>query len=451
LFGIDKARGLVISMLRVDYIRDAPKTPGSRVKIGGRVVRVTDLKSARFFWIRDVTGAIQVTVLKKKTEPELMKLVEELMPNDFLVIEGSVPEEIKAASGAEIVPSKITVVSKSQAPSPIDIEGFNESSIDKRLDWRALDLRNPRQTAIFVIQSKLMEGMQKYFYSHRFMQTFTPSLMGTSSEGGSEVFGLKHFGKNAFLRQDPQLHRELLMLAGFEKIYEIGPSWRAELSNTPQHLTEHRTCASEISFIEDERDVMKVEENVIMHAVKAVVDDCQEELKLFDTKLEVPKLPLPVLEFPGVYDILEELGFKSNRGKEDYSKQGEMALGRYVKEKYGADFFFINRFPYAIKPFYVMRVDDEPEWARSTDLIYRGVEMSSGGQREHRYEKIIEQAKGKGLDVDNLKWFTEFFRYGAPPHGGFSIGMERLTMQILGLSNVREAALFPRAPERLIP
>ncbi len=438
-------------MMRVQYIRDISHAPGSKVKIGGRVTRVNDLKSARFIWVRDVTGAVQITVLKKKAEPSLMEAVEQLMPSDFIIVEGEVPQEIKASAGVEIIPESIRIVSKTKGPPPIDIEGFIESSMDKRLDWRALDLRSPKSTAVFLIQSKLMEGMQRYLYSQKFMQVFTPSLMGTSSEGGSEVFGLKHFGKSAFLRQDPQLHRQLLMLAGFEKIYEIGPSWRAELSNTTQHLTEHRTCAAEISFIDDEKDVMKVEENLIMHAVKAVVEDCGEELRLLGAYIKVPELPLPVLEFPGVYDILEELGFKTNRGREDYSKQGEEALGKYVKEKYGSDFFFVNRFPYAKKPFYVMRVDDEPEWARSIDLIYKGVELSSGGQREHRYEKIIEQAKGKGLEVENLAWFTEFFKYGAPPHGGFSIGIERLTMQLLGLSNVREAALFPRAPERIVP
>lgn len=438
-------------MIRIEYIREIPRTAGSKVKIGGRVTRVNDLKSARFVWVRDVTGAVQITALKSKTDPALLRMVEELAPNDFVVIEGEVPKEIKAAAGVEIIPTKVRVISKSHGPSPIDIEGFIETSMDKRLDWRALDLRNPKSTAIFLIQSKLLEGMQRYLYSRKFMQTFTPSIMGVSSEGGSEVFGLKHFGKSAFLRQDPQLHRQLLMVAGFEKIYEIGPSWRAELSNTPMHLTEHRTCAAEISFIEDEKDVMAVEESLVMHAVKAVVEECQEELKLFDIELKVPKLPLPVLEFPGIYDILEGLGFKPNRGKEDYSKQGELALGNYVKEKYGSDFFFVNRFPFAIKPFYVMRVDEEPEWARSVDLIYKGLELSSGGQREHRYEKIIEQARIKGLDPANLRWFTDFFKYGAPPHGGFSIGIERLTMRLLNLQNVRETALFPRAPERLMP
>jgi aspartyl-tRNA synthetase len=438
-------------MIKIDYISDILKEPNRKVHIGGRVSRINDLKSARFIWVKDVSGAIQVTVIKKKTSPELLTTLESLMPNDFVAINGHIPEEVKAASGLEIIPDSVRIVSKAMGPSPIDIDGYNETSVDKRLDWRALDLRNSRSTAVFLIQSKLMEGMQKHLYSEKFMQVFTPSLMGVSSEGGSEVFNLKHFGKNAFLRQDPQLHRELLMVAGFEKIYEIGPSWRAELSNTPQHLTEHRTCAAEISFIDDEHDIIKVEENLIVHGLSAVVKDCQEELKALGVELNVPKLPFPVLEFPKVYEILEELGFKYQRGREDYDKKGEMALGNYVKEKYNSDFFFVNRFPFAVKPFYVMKVDEDPTWARSVDLIYKGMELSSGGQREHRYEKIISQAKEKGLDIENLEWFTNFFKYGAPPHGGFSIGMERFVMQILNLQNIREASLFPRAPERLVP
>ena len=438
-------------MLRIGYIREMPVTNGSKARIGGRVVKVNDLKSARFIWVRDITGAAQVTVLKKDAEPNMLKTAEQLMPNDFVIVEGTVPKEIKTSLGRELLPSKIEIVSKSHGPSPIDIEGMNESSVDKRLGWRALDLRNPKQAAVFIVQSKLLEGMQKYFYSKKFMQTFTPSLMGTASEGGSEVFSLKHFGKNAYLRQDPQLHRQLLMVAGFEKVYEIGPSWRAELSNTPVHLTEHRTCAAEISYIESEKDVIEFEEGLIRSAVKGIAAECEEELRLFGAEPKVPDSRFPVLEFPEIYDILEELGFKPRRGEEDYNKQEEAALGKYVREKHHSDFFFVNRFPYAIKPFYVMRFDDEPQWARSIDLIYKGLEISSGGQREHRHDKIIEQANGKGLNLENLKWFTDFFKYGAPPHGGFSIGIERLTMSILGMPNIREAALFPRTPDMLIP
>ncbi|VVB77151.1 Aspartate--tRNA(Asp) ligase [uncultured archaeon] len=393
---------------------------------------------------------MQVTVLKEKATPEMMQVVDGLVPNDFVVVEGHVPPEVRSKSGAEILPTKIELVGKSLPTSPIDTEGHIESMLDKRLDWRALDLRNPSHFAIFRIQSKLLEGMQRYFYSRGFLEVFTPSLMGVSSEGGSEVFSLRHFGKTAYLRQDPQLHRQLLMLAGFEKIYEIGPSWRAELSHTPRHLTEHRTCACEMSFISDEYDIIRLEEGLVVSALRQVVDDCQSDLELLNVKLEVPKTPFPVLEFPGIYDVLKEVGVDVPCGQ-DYSREAEAALGKYVKEKYGSDFFFANKFPFAVKPFYVMKDEENPEWARSVDLVYKGIELSSGGQREHRYEKIIAQAKEKGLDPENLKWFTEFFRYGAPPHGGLSMGIERLTMQLLNLSNVREAALFPRSPERLVP
>ena len=256
-----------------------------------------------------------------------------------------------------------------------------------------------------------MEGMRSYFHSDHFSEVFTPSLMGTPSEGGSEVFSLEHFGKTAYLRQDPQLHRQLLMVAGFEKVYEIGPSWRAEMSNTLRHLTEHRTCAAEISFIDDERDIMRIEEKAIIGGLKSVTEKCKRELELLEVKLDVPKAPFPELSFPDIYKILADLGIKIEYGK-DYTREAEEALGKYVKEKYDSDWFFVNKFPFAVKPFYVMKDDKDPTWARSVDLVYKGMEMSSGGQREHRYEKIIAQANEKWLNLDNLKWFTDFFKYG---------------------------------------
>jgi aspartyl-tRNA synthetase len=440
----------LISMKRVHYICDAPTSPESKVTIGGRVERLTDLKNARFVWVRDVTGIMQVTVLKKTAPAALMKVVEGLVPNDFVIVDGAVPKEVRSKSGKEMLPTKIEVVGKSIPTSPIDTEGHIESMLDKRLDWRALDLRNVKNFSIFRVQSKLLEGMQRHFYSQRFLQVFTPSLMGASSEGGSEVFSLRHFGKTAYLRQDPQLHRELLMVAGFEKVYEIGPSWRAELSHTPRHLTEHRNVVAEMSYIEDEYDVIKFEEQLVVHAIKQVVDDCQDDLKECGVELKVPKTPFPVLEFPAIYDTLKDLGVKTPIGQ-DYSREAEVALGEHVKKKYGSDFFFVNKFPFAAKPFYVMKDKEGSQWARSTDLIYKGMELSSGGQREHRYGQIVRQIDEKGLDQENLRWFTDFFKYGAPPHGGFSIGLERLTAQVMNLQNVKEAALFPRSPERLIP
>jgi aspartyl-tRNA synthetase len=437
-------------MYKIHYIAEMPTKPGSRVRIGGRISSIKKLKNAEFIWVRDITGITQVTVLKGEAPKEVEKTVNEAGPNDFVVVEGTIPNEIKAKFGTEIIPTEIEVVSKSLRSSPIEIERHKQSALDKRLDWRALDLREPGNAAIFKIQSKLVEGMQKYLYSQGFIEVFTPSILGSISEGGAEVFSVSHFGKAAYLRQDPQLHRDLLMIAGFEKVFEVGPSWRAELSNTPIHLSEHRTIACEISFISDEYDVMHLEEKIVVHAIESVVNDCKSEVKELGVKLSVPKAPFPVLEFPKIYEILEEMGKKLIPGQ-DLDRDAEKLLGKYVKEKHKSDFFFINRFPYAIKPFYVMRFDDEPTWARSTDLIFKDLEISSGGQREHRHDKLVEQAKQKGLSLDGIKWFTDFFKYGAPPHGGFSLGIERFTMKLLNMQNVRETALFPRAPERILP
>jgi aspartyl-tRNA synthetase len=295
-----------------------------------------------------------------------------------------------------------------------------------------------------------MEGMQEFFRSKGFIQVWTPSILGGLSEGGAEVFKIDFFGKEAYLRQDPQLHRQLLIAAGFEKIYDMGPSWRAELSDQPTHLSEHRTIAPEFAFMKDECDMMELEQEVCVAAVKKVIEDCEKELQILKKEIEIPKKPFPELRFPKIYEILEEHGRKLKVGS-DLDKGSEKVLAKFVKEKYKSDFFFINRFPSEIKPFYVMRVDEDPKWARSVDLIFKGLEQSSGGQREHRYEKIVQQIKEKGMNLNSLKWFTEVFRYGVPPHGGFSLGIERFTMKLLDVPNIKESVAFPRYPTRMLP
>jgi aspartyl-tRNA synthetase len=311
-------------------------------------------------------------------------------------------------------------------------------------------LRRSENLAIFRIQAKVVEGMTEYLKKEGFLQVFTPCLLGGTSEGGADVFQVMYFNKQAYLRQDPQLHRELLILGGFDKIFDIGPSWRAELSHTPRHLCEHRGMAIELGFIKNEGDTEKVEEEMIVYVLKRVKRDCKEELELLRKKINIPKLPFPELKFPKIYEILEEFGKKISFG-EDYDKESEELLAKYVKEKYQSDLFFVNRFPFKAKPFYVMRVDDEPEWARSVDLIFKGMEQSSGGQREHRYEKIIQQLREKKINVESMGWFTEHFKYGAPPMGGFCLGLERFTMQLLDIKNIKEVVLFPRTPERILP
>jgi aspartyl-tRNA synthetase len=202
--------------------------------------------------------------------------------------------------------------------------------------------------------------------------------------------------------------------------------------------------------MEDEADMMRCEEAFVAHILKRIEEECEDDLKRLGKSISPPKTPFPELRFPEVYEILAEAGKRIGFG-EDYDRESEQILASFVKREYDSDFFFVNRFPFAVKPFYVMRVEEDPRWTRSVDLIYKGLEQSSGGQREHRYERIISQISEKGMNIENLEWFTKFFRYGVPPHGGFCLGVERLIMQLLDLGNVREAALFPRAPERLVP
>ncbi|MCS7095395.1 MAG: aspartate--tRNA(Asn) ligase [Thaumarchaeota archaeon] len=436
-------------MKRTHEIAEIPEEPGANVRIAGFVENIKEVGRLLFVWVRDRTGTAQLTLKKTEADEELLKVVRSLNTHDVVSVVGVVPDRREAKVGMELVPKEIEVLSRAER-LPIDVTGIAATQLDTRLDWRAIDLRNPKNLAVFRIQNTLIKGMTEWLDSHGFMQVFTPCIIGAPSESGAEMFEIDYFGKKAYLRQDPQLHRQLLMVAGFDRIYEIGPSWRAEPSHTPRHLCEHRGCAVELSYISDELDVMRVEEQLFVAGLKRVVEERNREIEILGIELEEPNLPIPELRFPEIYEILSSMGKEVKFG-EDVDREGERLLSQYVLEKYNSEAFFINRFPFAVKPFYVMRVDDDPIWARSVDLIYRGLELSSGGQREHRYEKIMEQVRLKGMNPETVKWFTEFFRYGAPPHGGFNIGIERLTMAVVGASNIREVVPFPRAPERYMP
>jgi aspartyl-tRNA synthetase len=352
--------------------------------------------------------------------------------------------------GFEVIPSGIEVISKADSPLPLDPRGVTPTNLDTRLQWRSLELRRPETAAIFKIENAVVQGFEDYFQKRGFIRTFTPSIIGGVSEGGSEVFRIDFYGKDAYLRQDPQLHRQLTIAGGFDRIYDLGTNWRAELSHTPRHLSEHRTIAPEIAFISDERDTMRLEEEMVVHGIRHVIQTCGDELALLKVELEVPRTPFPEVRFPEVYEILQGLGTRLPKNQ-DIDDASQRALAEHVKKETNSDFFFLNRFPSSIRPFYIMRVDDDPEYARSVDIVFKGLELSSGGQREHRHEKIIAQIKEKGYSVKSLEWFTEPFRYGVPPHGGYSFGIERFTAYLLGMENIKEAALFPRDPDRLVP
>ena len=430
-------------------IRDITATSGE-VEINGWVHDIRDMGGLKFLLIRDGTGIIQTTVVSSKASQEILDTVSQLNPESCVSISGVAKDSSKVKSGVEIIPSTITLLSRSKSELPISVtEKAITTGQAKRLDYRSLDLRKLKHQAIFRVQSALLEGMREYLLGDGFQQVFTPCVLGVASESGSEVFPLIYFNREAFLRQDPQLHRQLTIAGGMTKIFDIGPAWRAEQSHTVKHLCEHRVCAVELAFIKDEHDTMRVEEQVIISALKKVQEKCSEDLKLLGVELTIPKAPFPVLQFPEVYDILESMGKHLERG-EDLDSEADKLVWEYVKENYNSEFYFINRFPFQIKPFYVMQ-GEEPQWARSVDLNFRGMELSSGGQREHRFEQLMENVRKKGMNPSEVEWFTQFFEFGVPPHGGFAIGIERLTMTLLDIENIRDCVLFPRDPERIVP
>ncbi|MDA4118168.1 MAG: aspartate--tRNA(Asn) ligase [Thaumarchaeota archaeon] len=426
------------------------KRIGERVHVSGWVHDIRLLGGINFVLLRNSQGIVQVTAPKKAVTEEVMEQVGALHPEDVIKVTGTVKEAKVAKNGFEIIPESIVMVSQAATPLPLDPRGVTDANIDTRLNWRTLDLRRPEVLAIFRIQDALVEGMENHLRDKGFMRVFTPSILGGISEGGAEVFKTDYYGKPAFLRQDPQLHRQLAIAGGLGRVYDLGPSWRAELSHTPRHMSEHRTIAPELSFIDDERDTMRIEEGMVVYAIRRANELCSRELALLHVHLDEPKTPFPELSFPDIYETLKAWGHELPPDR-DLDRESEKLLTDFVKREHGSDFFFINRFPSAVKPFYVMRVDDDPRFARSVDMVFKGLELSSGGQREHRHDKIVQQIAEKGLDLDGLRWFTEPFRYGVPPHGGFSLGVERFTATLLGIENVKEAALFPRDPERLQP
>ena len=423
---------------------------GREVTLAGWVHDTRVLGGISFVLLRNSRGIVQVAAPKKDVPPDVFEKVATLHQEDVITCRGIVKESKAARMGFEVVPKEIEVLSKAAAPLPLDPRGVTPAALDTRLQWRSLELRRPESSAVFKVEDAIVQGFEEYLRANGFIRVFTPSILGGVSEGGSEVFKIDFYGRPAFLRQDPQLHRQLTIAGGFDRIYDLGTNWRAELSHTPRHLSEHRTIAPEIAFISDERDTMRVQEQMVAHGIKKVIQECSGELATLKLSLETPKTPFPELDFPEAYETLSKLGRALPRNQ-DIDEASQRALAEHVKKETGSDFFFLNRFPSAVKPFYVMKVDEEPEFARSVDLVYKGLELSSGGQREHREEKIVAQIKEKGFRAEGLKWFTEPFRYGVPPHGGYSFGIERFVAYLLGMQNIKEAVLFPRDPETLQP
>jgi len=428
------------------------------VKVQGFVENIRNSKAMAFIVLKDITGKIQIT-LEKEPNPQLAEIVDTITQDSVITVSGkAVKNEYVKMGGIEILPEEILVESIANAlpivrkdiPATKKKQAVERSSIDQRIDYRWIDLRTDENQLMFKVQTVLVNALRQYLLKKNFIEIHTPKLIGAASESGADVFEVKYFDRKAYLAQSPQFYKQMAMAAGFERIFECGPVFRAEKSFTSKHTTEFTGFDLEFSYITSFRDVMKMEEELLKTAlteVKAAYGDQIQEL--FGKEVIVPETPFPVVKLRDLYDALEkEFGYsvpESEKG--DLTTEAEKLSYEWVKKHYNHEFLFVTDYDAEKRAFYHMR--DENGVPQGYDLIWRGVEITTGAQREHRYDVLKKQAQEKGLDKD-VEFYLEFFAYGCPPHGGFGIGVDRLTMLLLGLP-IKEAMFIFRGPTRLTP
>ena len=440
------------------YIADIKNNLGKPVLVQGFVENLRDGKAMAFIVLKDITGKLQITVEKEKAE-HLCESISKLTPDSVVSITGTAIEnEFVKLNGIELIPDEIKIESiadalpimRKEIPATKKKKAVERSSIDQRIDYRWIDLRTDENQLMFKVQTVMVNAMRQFLLDRGFIEIHTPKLIGAASESGSEVFEVKYFDRSAYLAQSPQFYKQMAMASGFERIFEVGPVFRAEKSYTSKHTTEFSGFDLEFSYINSFRDVMKMEEELLTHMLKCVKEKYGDEIKeLFGTEVIVPTTPFPVITLREMYAELEkEFGYTVDESeKGDLTTDAERLSYDWVMKKYGHEFLFITDYSAEKRAFYHMR--DENGVPQGYDLIWRGVEITTGAQREHRYDVLKAQAQEKGLDKD-VEFYLEFFKYGCPPHGGFGLGIDRMTMLMLGL-HIKEAMFIFRGPNRLNP
>ena len=423
---------------------------GKEALLKGWVYEIREMSKMKFLLIRDVSGTVQC-ILKKESKG----FNQEITLESVVYIKGKVKEaklinETLTLKNVEVDVSELELISKAEK-LPIQVnEKTTSTDLSKRLDHRWLDLRKPKHFFVFKIWTCMEEAMREYWIKNGFIEIYTPKIMGSASESGSELFEVKYFNRKAYLAQSPQFYKQMAMAAGFEKIFEIGPSFRANPSDTSRHDTEFTMIDMEISFIDSEEDVMKVEEEWIAYFLKKVKEKYGEEIKkIFDVDIVVPKLPFPRVTMEEAQKLLRKKGY--NGPKDNLDAEGEKLLANFIKEKYGHEFVFVKEYPISARPFYHMRKKENPNLTKSFDLIWKGVEITTGAQKEHRVDPLTKQAVEKEISPKSIQYYLDFFKNGCPPHGGCALSPSRLLMLMLNLGNVREATFLPRDMKRLTP
>lgn len=413
------------------------------VIVMGWVHRIRKLGKLSFLILRDRSGLVQCVLNNKEFDIKGLKL------ESVVRLEGKVQRKEGSEEAVEIWTENLEVISQVTADLPIELNKEEmQVNIDTLLNNRVLSLRNQKINAIFKIEAVLSQGFQSFLERESFTQVFTPKIVAEGTEGGTELFEIKYFEKKAYLAQSPQFYKQMLVGAGYERVFEIGHVYRAEEHNTVRHLNEYVSLDLEMGFIEDERDIMKLEERLLRYMLGAVEGKCKEELQLLQISLPNLKNNIPTMRLSEAIDILKSEYNRTDLSS-DLDPEGEKQICEYAKEHLGSEFLFLTHYPKHKRPMYAMPAENT--LTHSFDLLFRGLEITTGGQRIHNYKQLWDSIASRGLEPESFNDYLEVFKYGMPPHGGLAIGLERLTAQLLGLRNVRETTLFPRDRDRIRP
>lgn len=431
---------------------DYKKMINKEVTISGFAEKIRNLQWVQFIVLRCEGKRIQITIEKSdENNKEMVEIINNLTQESTIKVTGVIKENEKVKMGGmELIPTKIEVTSTSAPELPISITDKMASNIDTRMDNRFIDLRNDDNFYIFKIQTEFVRAMRQYLYDNDFTEIHTPKLIGAASESGSEVFEVDYFGNKAYLAQSPQFYKQMAIAAGYERVFEVAPCFRAENSNTNRHATEFTSFDLEFANINSYEDVMKVEEELLVAGLTAVKEKYGDLIKeRYGIDVVIPTTPFPRIKLQDLYkELSEKYNYKvPDHDIGDMNAETEKLTSRYAMDVYGHEFIFVTDFSKTKRPFYHMRKEGIPQ---GYDLIWRGTEITTGAQREHRYDVLEAQAKEKGLGED-IKFYKDFFKYGCPPHGGFALGIDRLTMLLLGLPSLKETMFIFRGPNRLTP
>ena len=424
-------------------IEITPDRSGEQVTVAGWVHDIRNLGNLSFMLLRDRTGLVQITMVKKKI-PEIFERLSSLPRESVVMVRGTVQATAKAKMGVEIIPEKAKVLSIAKTPLPLGVADRVGAEMDTRLDNRFLDLRKPEVMSVFLIRSTIISAIREYLLQNGFVEVHTPKIVATATEGGTALFPMEYFDRPAFLNQSPQLYKQMLMATGLDRVMEIGPAFRAEEHDTTRHLNEFTSIDIEMAF-SDEKDAMETLERAIWAAIEKVDEENHRELALLGVELPSQKPPFPRITYDEAYEMVKKSGMDMEWG-EDFSMDATRAIASNTD-----GFYFITEWPTESKPFYAMPYKNRPETCRAFDLNYLEKEVTSGAQRIHDPDLLKKRLMEQGLRPESFEFYIRAFEYGMPPHAGWGLGAERITMILTGRENVRECVLFPRDKKRLIP